>query len=144
MGGGTGMLCNGFKGGIGTASRVVSAAGRLFTVGVLVQCNYNWEGKSLRLGDQWVSKSYVGEHRYTDDTIAPKNLWHFCSGAELIKDSPARDGSIIVVIATDAPVLPHQLKRVAKRPALSLGDLVPLVVRALVIFLLLSLPVPAL
>ena len=125
VGGGTGMLCNGFKGGIGTASRVVSAAGRLCTVGVLVQCNYNWEGKSLRLGDQWVSKKLpVGEHCYTDDTIAPKKPWFpFCSGAELIKDSPARDGSIIVVIATDAPVLPHQLKRVAKRPALSLGRL---------------------
>ena len=125
VGGGTGMLCNGFKGGIGTASRVVSAAGRLFTVGVLVQCNYNWEGKSLRLGDQWVSKKLpVGEHCYADDTIAPKKPWFpFCSGAELIKDSPARDGSIIVVIATDAPVLPHQLKRVAKRPALSLGRL---------------------
>ena len=74
VGGGTGMLCNGFKGGIDTASRIVSVAGRLFTVGVLVQCNYNWEGKSLRLGDQWVSKSLpVGEHCYTCDTIAPKN-----------------------------------------------------------------------
>ena len=77
------------------------------------------------MGDQWVSKKLpVGEHCYADDTIAPKNPWFpFCSGAELIKDSPARDGSIIVVIATDAPVLPHQLKRVAKRPALSLGRL---------------------
>ncbi len=125
VGGGTGMLCNGFKGGIGTASRVVSVAGRLFTVGVLVQCNYNWDGNSLRLGDKWVSKSLpVGEHCYTDDTIVPKKSWFpFCSGAELIKDSPIRDGSIIVVIATDAPVLPHQLNRLAKRPALSLGRL---------------------
>lgn len=125
VGGGTGMLCNGFKGGIGTASRVVSVAGRFFTVGVLVQCNYNWDGHSLRLGDQWVSKNLpVGEHCYTDDTIIPKKSWFpFCSGAELIKDSPTRDGSIIVVIATDAPVLPHQLKRLAKRPALSLGRL---------------------
>ena len=69
----TGMLCNGFKGGIGRASRVVSVAGRLFTVGVLVQCNYNWEGKSLGRGDKWVSKSLpVGQHCYTDDTIATK------------------------------------------------------------------------
>ena len=125
VGGGTGMLCNGFKGGIGTASRIVSVAGRLFTVGVLVQCNYNWEGKSLRLGDQWVSKSLpVGEHCYTDDTIAPTKPWFpFCSDSVLVKDSPTRDGSIIVVIATDAPVLPHQLNRLAKRPSLSLGRL---------------------
>lgn len=125
VGGGTGMLCNGFKGGIGTASRIVSVAGRLFTVGVLVQCNYNWAGKSLRLGDQWVSKSLpVGEHCYTDDTIAPKKPWFpFCSDSVLVKDSPTRDGSIIVVIATDAPVLPHQLNRLAKRPSLSLGRL---------------------
>ena len=125
VGGGTGMLCNGFKGGIGTASRIVSVAGRLFTVGVLVQCNYNWEGKSLRLGDRWVSKSLpVGEHCYTDDTITPKKPWFpFCSDSVLVKNSPTRDGSIIVVIATDAPVLPHQLNRLAKRPSLSLGRL---------------------
>ena len=73
MGGGTGMLCNGFKGGIGTASRVVSAAGRLFTVGVSCAVQLQLGRKSLRLGDQWVSKKLpVGEHCYTDDTIAPK------------------------------------------------------------------------
>lgn len=125
VGGGTGMVCNGFKGGIGTASREVSVADRSFTVGVLVQCNYNWEGKSLRLGDQWVSKNLpVGEHCYTNANIIPKKLWFpYCNGAELKSDSPTRDGSIIVVVATDAPVLPHQLNRLAKRPALSLGRL---------------------
>ena len=125
VGGGTGMLCNGFKGGIGTASRVVSVASRLFTVGVLVQCNYNWDGNSLRLGNRWVSKSLpVGEHCYSDDNIAPKKPWFpFCSGAKLHQKSPTRDGSIIVAIATDAPLLPHQLNRLAKRPALSLGRL---------------------
>ena len=125
VGGGTGMVCNGFKGGIGTASRVVSVADRSFTVGVLVQCNYNWGGKSLRLGDQWVSDELpVGKHCYTDTDITPTNPWFpYCSGAELKKDSPTRDGSIIVVVATDAPVLPHQLNRLAKRPALALGRL---------------------
>ena len=125
VGGGTGMVCNGFKGGIGTASRIVSVADQSYVVGVLVQCNYNWGGKSLRLGDQWVSEKLpVGEHCYTDPSIAPQNPWFpYCSGAELDKDSPTRDGSIIVVVATDAPILPHQLNRLAKRPALALGRL---------------------
>ena len=59
-----------------------------------------------------------------DDTIALKKPWFpFCSDSALVKDSPTRDGSIIVVIATDAPLLPHQLNRLAKRPSLSLGRL---------------------
>ena len=125
VGGGTGMVCNGFKGGIGTASRVVSVAEKSFVVGVLVQCNYNWGGDSLRLGDRWVFDDLpVGEHCYTDPDIAPQNPWFpYCSGAELNKDSPTRDGSIIVVVATDAPLLPHQLHRLAKRPSLALGRL---------------------
>ena len=125
VGGGTGMVCNGFKGGIGTASRVVSVAEKSFVVGVLVQCNYNWGGDSLRLGDRWVFDDLpVGEHCYTDPDIAPQNPWFpYCSGAELNKDSPTRAGSIIVVVATDAPILPHQLHRLAKRPSLALGRL---------------------
>ena len=125
VGGGTGMVCNGFKGGIGTASRVVSVAEKSFVVGVLVQCNYNWGGDSLRLGDRWVFDDLpVGEHCYTDPDIAPQNPWFpYCSGAELKKDSPTRDGSIIVVVATYAPILPHQLHRLAKRPSLALGRL---------------------
>lgn len=125
VGGGTGMVCNGFKGGIGTASRVVSVAEKSFVVGVLVQCNYKWGGDSLRLGDRWVFDDLpVGEHCYTDPDIAPQNPWFpYCSGAELKKDSPTRDGSIIVVVATDAPILPHQLHRLAKRPSLALGRL---------------------
>ena len=125
VGGGTGMVCNGFKGGIGTASRVVSVAEKSFVVGVLVQCNYNWGGDSLRLGDRWVFDDLpAGEHCYTDPDIAPQNPWFpYCSGAELNKDSPTRDGSIIVVVATDAPILPHQLHRLAKRPSLALGRL---------------------
>ena len=94
VGGGTGMVCNGFKGGIGTASRIVSVADQSYVVGVLVQCNYNWSGKSLRLVDKWVSEKLpVGEHCYTDASIRPKNPWFpYCSGAELDKDSPTRDG----------------------------------------------------
>jgi len=125
VGGGTGMVCNGFKGGIGTASRVFSVADQSFVVGVLVQCNYNWGGTDLRLGDRWVAEELpVGQHCYLDPGIAPQNPWFpYCNGATLQQDSPTRDGSIIVIIATNAPVLPHQLKRVAKRPALALGRL---------------------
>lgn len=125
VGGGTGMVCNGFKGGIGSASRVFAVADQPFVVGVLVQCNYNWGGKDLRLGDRWVAEDLpVGQHCYVDPGIAPQNPWFpYCSGETLQQDSPTRDGSIIVIVATDAPVLPHQLRRIAKRPSLALGRL---------------------
>jgi L-aminopeptidase/D-esterase-like protein len=94
VGGGTGMICHEFKGGIGTASRVTKAG---YTVGVLVQANYGLR-RQLRIAGAPV-------------------------GAEIpegtIRDDEA--GSIIVIIATDAPLLPHQLKRLARRPALGLG-----------------------
>jgi D-aminopeptidase len=99
VGGGTGMVCHGFKGGIGTASRVVKTAVGEFRVGVLVQCNYGLRSQ-LRIAGIPV-------------------------GAELeahAGQSPtAEHGSIIVVVATDAPLLPHQLKRVARRVPLALG-----------------------
>ncbi len=126
VGGGTGMICNGFKGGIGTASRQFNLQGNRFTVGVLVQCNYNWGGDSLRLGGIAVSDMLpVGEHCFTDRSIERHvDYYPYCESAESGTPSPATpDGSIIVVIATDAPLLPHQLARVAKRPSLALGRL---------------------
>ena len=126
VGGGTGMVCNGFKGGIGTASRQISVGSERYTVGVLVQCNYNWGGKDLRLGGRRVSALLpVGEHCFTDSSIERHVDWYpYCdeSHASTIS-SHTRDGSIIVVVATDAPLLPHQLRRVAKRPSLALGRL---------------------
>lgn len=126
VGGGTGMVCNGFKGGIGTASRVFDVSGEEFTVGVLVQCNYNWGGDDLRLGGVAVSGLLpVGRHCFADRSIERHADWYpYCDDtgeAELAQ--PGRDGSIIVVIATDAPLLPHQLARLAKRPSLGLGRL---------------------
>jgi D-aminopeptidase len=126
VGGGTGMVCNGFKGGIGTSSRVFEALGNKFTVGVLVQCNYNWGGDDLRLGGKLVSTLLpVGQHCFTDRAIERHVNWYpYCDG--LKNDDLAmatRDGSIIVVVATDAPLLPHQLRRLAKRPSLGLGRL---------------------
>jgi L-aminopeptidase/D-esterase-like protein len=126
VGGGTGMVCNGFKGGIGSASRRFEASGREYTVGVLVQCNYNWDGDDLRLGGQQVDHLLpVGRHCYMDRSIARHNDWYpYCDDAGgAATPGPTRDGSIIVIVATDAPLLPHQLGRVAKRPSLALGRL---------------------
>jgi len=94
VGGGTGMICHEFKGGIGTASRVTAAG---HTVGVLVQANYGLRGQ-LRIAGAPVGREI------------PEGALR-----------PAETGSIIVVIATDAPVLPHQLKRLARRASLGLG-----------------------
>jgi D-aminopeptidase len=126
VGGGTGMVCNGFKGGIGTASRRFEAGGRQFTIGVLVQCNYNWDGEDLRLGGRRVDHLLpVGRHCFTDRGIKRHIDWYpYCDNPEQAAAFGAsRDGSIIVIIATDAPLLPHQLARVAKRPSLALGRL---------------------
>jgi L-aminopeptidase/D-esterase-like protein len=126
VGGGTGMVCNGFKGGIGTASRQIDVGGERYTVGVLVQCNYNWDGKDLRLGGKRVSHLLpVGKHCFTDPAIERHVDWYpYCDESRAGTVAPhTRDGSIIVVVATDAPLLPHQLRRVAKRPSLALGRL---------------------
>lgn len=97
VGGGTGMICYEFKGGIGTASRTVDGNDRAFIVGVLVQANHGLR-KQLRI---------AGVPVCTDMT---ENLvWS------------REAGSIIIVVATDAPLLPHQLKRVARRATLGLA-----------------------
>jgi D-aminopeptidase len=97
VGGGTGMICNQFKGGIGTSSRVLDANYGGYTLGVLVQCNYG-EREQLRIAGVPVGKEITEHKAYESDT-----------------------GSIIIVIATDAPMLPTQLKRLAKRASLGLG-----------------------
>jgi D-aminopeptidase len=103
VGGGTGMNCHEFKGGIGTASRVVDPAEGGFTVGVLVQANH---GSRHRLT---VSGVPVGGEIPTTEVPSP---W----------DEPAAgSGSIIVVVATDAPLLPHQCERLAQRAGLGIA-----------------------
>jgi D-aminopeptidase len=97
VGGGTGMICNEFKGGIGTSSRVLDAKYGGYTVGVLVQCNYG-ERDQLRIAGVPVGREIPGKKVWNDDV-----------------------GSIIVVVATDAPLIPTQLKRLAKRVTLGLG-----------------------
>lgn len=128
VGGGTGMVCNGFKGGIGTSSRVFEMAGKSYTVGVLVQCNYNWGGRDFRLGGRKMDEILsVGQHCFSDRSISRHVDWYpYCQDAIGDADptgEPVRDGSIIIVVATDAPLLPHQLRRLAKRPSLGLGRL---------------------
>jgi D-aminopeptidase len=113
-GGGTGMICYGFKGGTGTASRVLSKDDGGYTVGVLVQCNCGRRPQLMIAGVP------VGKEIPAGDPYARENL----PG----RDSPPPGGgaqgdvgSIIIVIATDAPLLPHQLKRLARRASLGLA-----------------------
>jgi L-aminopeptidase/D-esterase-like protein len=106
VGGGTGMRLYEFKGGIGTSSRIVETEQGRFTVGVLVQGNYG-SRNLLRIAGVPVGLEIPD--------LMPEG--RDSGGADDDND----DGSIIVVVATDAPVLPHQLKRIAKRASLGLG-----------------------
>jgi D-aminopeptidase len=107
VGGGTGMVCNQFKGGIGTSSRIVGD----YTVGVLVQCNYG--GRSgLRIAG-------VPVGREIPDLMPEYNRADGGDGDQLSPDEAF--GSIIVIVATDAPLLPHQLKRMARRVPVGIG-----------------------
>jgi D-aminopeptidase len=101
VGGGTGMVAHGFKGGTGTSSRKLSAQDGGYTVGALVQANYG-RRDLLRIAGAPVGKEF------------PDLMPERAKAAD-------GEGSIIVVIATDAPLLPHQLKRIAKRVSLASG-----------------------
>jgi D-aminopeptidase len=129
VGGGTGMGCNGFKGGIGTSSRVLSAAQGGYTVGVLVQCNF---GGDLRILGVPIGQEIAD---LATCTVLPQPLsreWTRgippCSAKGVAAASPGESdhegrGSIIVVVATDAPLLPHQLERIGRRVGMGLGRL---------------------
>jgi len=106
VGGGTGMICMGFKGGIGTSSRWLGENAGSYTVGVLVQANFGGRTQ-LRIDGVPVGMEIARQ-----------------SGSEVPfpeDDHPAGGGSIIIVIATDAPLLPHQLKRLARRASLGVA-----------------------
>ncbi len=108
VGGGTGMSCLGFKCGTGTSSRVVETGGGKHTVGVLVQANFGGR-RQLTIAGVPVGREITG-FRATMDFAPPP---------------PAQDaggrGSIIAIAATDAPLLPHQLRRIAQRIGLGIG-----------------------
>lgn len=119
VGGGTGMVCHRFKGGIGTASRVLPEEAGGYTIGVLVQCNYG-NRRSLRISGVPVGAE-MPEPVVCFDTLEPPPGWRIgiCDAEQ--PSPPENEGSIIIVVATDAPLLPYQLKRLAKRPALGMG-----------------------
>ena len=102
VGGGTGMICHGFKGGTGTASRVVESVGGQYTVGALVQANYG-RRQHLRVDGVPIGRKLPPE-------VVP-----------LPWGQPAGSGSIIIVVATDAPLLPFQCKRLAQRATVGLA-----------------------
>lgn len=103
VGGGSGMICHDFKGGIGTASRILESEHKRYTVGVLVQSNYG-DRHMLRVDGVPVGRILTHEH-------TPIPPW----------PTPLQSSSIIVIIATDAPLLPVQCKRLAQRATVGLG-----------------------
>jgi L-aminopeptidase/D-esterase-like protein len=108
VGGGTGMMCLGFKGGTGTSSRIVKIKDSSYTVGVLVQANFGRK-PSLTIAGVPVGKELMDT--LNNELKLPPQSYR--------KEG---DGSIIVVVATDAPLLPHQLKRIANRVPLGIGN----------------------
>jgi D-aminopeptidase len=121
VGGGTGMICHGFKGGIGTASRRLAADAGGYTVGVLVQCNYGAR-RDLRVAGVPVGLEIADllPCSASSDAAVDTSLRR-CGATAGGDDAGAELGSIIVVVATDAPLLPHQLKRIATRVSLGVG-----------------------
>ena len=125
VGGGTGMICFGFKGGIGTSSRVVAAPAGGYTVGVLVQCNAGRRSE-LRISGVPVGKE-INDLRPCRVGAPPAGTPNTglapCPATASRPADESREGmgSIIVVVATDAPLLPHQLRRLAIRAALGVG-----------------------
>lgn len=101
VGGGTGMICYGYKGGSGTSSRVVEVAGETFTLGVFLQANFGLK-EQLTISGVPVGKLLAAE-------------------IDQGKGFKRESGSVIGILATDAPLLPHQLKRLARRMGLGIG-----------------------
>jgi D-aminopeptidase len=129
VGGGTGMICNGFKGGTGTSSRRLSAAEGGYTVGVLVQCNYGGS-QQLRVAGIAVAREMTLQRPCVEKVLDPPVLWWDGKPAPVCDPKVAttadgvrapEEGSIIVIVATDAPLTPDQLKRLARRVSVGLG-----------------------
>lgn len=124
VGGGTGMVCLQFKGGIGTASRKLSREEGGYTVGVLVQCNFGLR-RDLRIagvpiGEEITDLMPCIANRDPLPANSPRRLCGQAVSSNATDGSPEQ-GSIIVIVATDAPLLPHQLKRIATRVSLGIG-----------------------
>jgi len=129
VGGGTGMVCNGFKGGTGTSSRKLEAGAGGYTVGVLVQCNYGGQNQ-LRVAGISVAREMTLQHPCVEKKLdPPAQNWDgspapVCNPASASRGGSRErpeHGSIIVIVATDAPLTPDQLKRLARRVSVGLG-----------------------
>jgi D-aminopeptidase len=127
VGGGTGMNCHGFKGGTGTSSRVLVPDDGGYTVGVLVQCNYGQRrrltiaGVPVGLEITDLVRCYAGAQPPTRPWLRALRPCTAGAGGAIKGTELESLGSIIIVIATDAPLLPHQLERVATRASLGVG-----------------------
>jgi D-aminopeptidase len=141
VGGGTGMVCNGFKGGSGSSSRRVTIEDHSYTLGVFVQCNYGGRNE-LRIAGIPVAREMkspvpcvvkqldplpdVLKDRHVptcDKALADQATQAEAKGGDLDAGSPKNpeEGSIIVIVATDAPLTADELKRLARRVTLGLG-----------------------
>ncbi|MBV8742450.1 MAG: P1 family peptidase [Sinobacteraceae bacterium] len=121
VGGGTGMVCFGFKGGIGTASRLVTLGSDRYTVGVLVQCNTG-DRQTLRIAGAPVGRELTDKWLPCYVEAVPLNATESrCSASASVSAATRDQGSIIIVVATNAPLIPLQLQRLARRAALGLG-----------------------
>jgi D-aminopeptidase len=129
VGGGTGMNCHQFKGGTGTASRVLSAAEGGYTVGVLVQCNYGLRSQ-LRIAGSPVGREIPSLMPCVTQRVDPPvrlgdgsepPICQPAAGGPGGTPEEAEQGSIIIVVGTDAPLSPDQLKRVVRRVVLGMG-----------------------
>ena len=128
VGGGTGMMCHGFKGGIGTASRKLPEAQGGYTLGVLVQCNYG-SRRLLSVEGVPVGKEIPDQQACAAGPGKPTSRFAQnvkpCGPSTQLETPPLPEGmgSIIIVVATDAPLLPHQLARIARRVPLGIGKM---------------------
>jgi len=125
VGGGTGMTCHQFKGGTGSSSRRIAVSGRPYTLGVLVQCNYGGRARfsvaGVPVGEEIPDLLPCYATLSGGGTVGQPACSSRTGGDATGADPNADQGSIIVVLATDAPLLPHQLKRIARRAALGIG-----------------------
>jgi D-aminopeptidase len=124
VGGGTGMVCFGFKGGIGTASRVVAVGEKTYTIGVLVQCNTG-DRKVLRIAGAPVGQLLAARWLpcFDPKLAAKAEDLPACTPNGSNGAPPPDQGSILIVVGTDAPLAHDQLDRVAKRAAMGLARL---------------------
>jgi L-aminopeptidase/D-esterase-like protein len=124
VGGGTGMVCFGFKGGIGTASRIVSIGAARYTIGVLAQCNTG-DRRVLRIAGAPVGQELARRWLpcFDPKLAARAERLPPCTADGSKGVAPPDQGSIIIVVGTDAPLMPKQLDRVSRRAAMGLARL---------------------